>query len=262
MPFTAGMTSLSNENSSLMTPAIVTEVPLSRSVFPITPRSPPTRRRQYPCIRLTLGVRPGTSSSEVNTRPIAPRAPKSEKNEDDTRIPSTRSGLPSPPPVTLQLAPMAAATCSNAVVPDLMSRYWPTESQSRGTLRPGDRCQTIAIRSALLYGSGRRISALATLKIAVFAPMPIASETIAIAANTGDLPSTRTPWRRSLRQVAIHQIVLSAPVTHLLATRFSLSEPGLGHHADLFRAKTGTLPRIVWRNPHARARRAGDADGR
>ncbi len=40
-------------------------------------------------------------------------------------------------------------------------------------------------RSAFAYGSGRSRSALVTLKIAVLAPMPIASDSNAAAAKPG-----------------------------------------------------------------------------
>src|ERR1044071_5876593 len=51
------------------------------------------------------------------------------------------------------------------------------------------------IRSASGYGSGRSRTALTTLKIAVFAPMPSASVRMAMNANPGDLRS----WRRAIR---------------------------------------------------------------
>ena len=57
------------------------------------------------------------------------------------RTPSMRSGAPLP--VMLKLAPIAAATRSNAVFSVLISRYCPSDSQSRGTLSPGDRCHSI-----------------------------------------------------------------------------------------------------------------------
>ena len=119
-----------------------------------------------------------------------------------TRTPSTRSGAPSP--VMLKLAPIAAATPLNVVFSSLMSRYCPSENQSRATFSPGDRCQRIAMRPASGYGSGRRTSAFAALKIAVFAPMPIASDRIATAVNAGALRAARAaPCRRSLRQLSM-----------------------------------------------------------
>ena len=58
------------------------------------------------------------------------------------------------------------------------------------------------MRSACGYGSGRRSSAFVTLKIALFAPMPIASERTATAVKPRDLASTRNPCRTSCRQLS------------------------------------------------------------
>ena len=54
--------------------------------------------------------------------------------------------------------------------------YWPGDGQSWGMLMPGDRSQSTARRSGSGYGSGFSSSALTTLKMAVFAPIPIASD--------------------------------------------------------------------------------------
>src|SRR5258708_27875829 len=52
------------------------------------------------------------------------------------------------------------------------------------------------IRSASGYGSGRRRTALTMLKIAVFAPIPRASVTIATAAKPGFLRNCRSASRK------------------------------------------------------------------
>ena len=57
-----------------------------------------------------------------------------------------------------------------------MSMYCPGDGQSWGMLMPGDRSHSTARRSGSGYGSGLSISALTTLKTAVLAPMPIASD--------------------------------------------------------------------------------------
>ena len=59
------------------------------------------------------------------------------------------------------------------------------------------------MRSASGYGSGRRISAFVTLKIALFAPIPMASDSTATAVKPRDFASTRSPCRRSFHQVSI-----------------------------------------------------------
>ncbi len=49
----------------------------------------------------------------------------------------------------------------------------------------GAACQNVINRSGSFSGSGRNKTAFTTLKIAVFAPIPIASVNTAIAANAG-----------------------------------------------------------------------------
>jgi hypothetical protein len=85
----------------------------------------------------------------------------------------------------LKLAPIVAATSLKTWLSVRMSRYWPVENQSCATLSPGERCQRIAIRSASSYGSGRSSNAFVTLKIAVLAPIPNASDATATAVNAG-----------------------------------------------------------------------------
>ena len=72
-----------------------------------------------------------------------------------------------------------------APLPFLMSKYCAVENQSSVMPRPGDVFQRMTCRSAFLYGSGRSSSALATLKIAVLAPMPIASDSTATMEKPG-----------------------------------------------------------------------------
>src|SRR6266436_2453459 len=62
------------------------------------------------------------------------------------------------------------------------------------------------IRSASGYGSGRSNTALTMLKIAVFAPMPSASVTIATAENAGFLINCRKASRRLLITKGDHRI--------------------------------------------------------
>ena len=66
-----------------------------------------------------------------------------------------------------------------------MSKYCAVENQSSAIPRPGERFHRMSERLASWYGSGRSSSALATLKMAVLAPMPIASDRMAAAVNPG-----------------------------------------------------------------------------
>src|SRR5262249_54080837 len=70
-------------------------------------------------------------------------------------------------------------------------------NQSCVMLRPGERFQRMTSRSASAYGSGRSSSACATLKTAVVAPIPRASDSAAVAANAGVLTKPRRAMRQS-----------------------------------------------------------------
>ena len=78
-----------------------------------------------------------------------------------------------------------------------MSKYCAVENQSSAMPRPGERFHRITSRSASGYGSGRSSSALATLKIAAFAPMPSASDSTTDAAKPGRRSRLRSAWRSS-----------------------------------------------------------------
>ena len=147
---------------------------------PITRWSPPNRRIQNPWLRTAVRGAPGASCSGAKSWPCSGRAPSIGSRFDETRITPTRSG--SPLPVIFRFDPNAIASCSKPVWCVLMSKYCAVENQSSSMFRPGDRFHRIASRSASAYGSGRTSSAYATLKIAVFAPMPIASDKIAAVA--------------------------------------------------------------------------------
>ncbi len=107
----------------------------------------------------------------------------------------TRAGSPSP--MRLEFTPSAIASSSNPEWLVLMSKYWAVENQSSAMFRPGERFQSRTSRSGFAYGSGRRRSALVTLKIDVFAPMPRASERIAAAASPGLFRMPRRAYLRS-----------------------------------------------------------------
>src|SRR6185436_3101515 len=78
-----------------------------------------------------------------------------------------------------------------------MSMYCPGDGQSSGMLIPGDRSQSTASRSGFGYGSGFRSSALTTLKIAVLAPIPIASDATITRVDALLRRIIRTAYRRS-----------------------------------------------------------------
>jgi hypothetical protein len=59
-------------------------------------------------------------------------------------------------------------------------------------LMPGDRSHRTARRSGSGYGSGFRSSALTTLKMAVLAPMPMASDAMMTSERAADRRSVRS----------------------------------------------------------------------
>src|SRR5262249_29168697 len=84
-----------------------------------------------------------------------------------------------------------------------MSTYSPGEGQSCGMFTPGERNHRTAKRSGSGYGSGRSSRAFTTLKIAVFAPIPMASETTITAVRAGVFTRVRTAYRISVCTGAI-----------------------------------------------------------
>jgi hypothetical protein len=83
------------------------------------------------------------------------------------------------------------ASDSNTVLSAFQSRKFGHEIEISGC--DGVDSLRLTMRFASGYGSGRRSTALITLKIAVFAPMPNASVRTAMSVNPGDLRS----WRRA-----------------------------------------------------------------
>src|SRR5260370_10985038 len=73
-----------------------------------------------------------------------------------------------------------------------MSKYCAVENQSWVMSRPGERFHRMTRRSGSRYGNGRSSNAFATLKMAVLAPIPIASESSVAAVNPGERRKPRT----------------------------------------------------------------------
>ena len=84
-----------------------------------------------------------------------------------------------------------------------MSKYCAVENQSWVMFRPGERFHRITNRSGLSYGRGRNSNAFATLKMEVFAPIPIASDNTAASVKPGFLAKERRANRMSCIQVFI-----------------------------------------------------------
>jgi hypothetical protein len=74
------------------------------------------------------------------------------------------------------------------------SKKFPGDVRTRPC--PGAVCQSASKRSGSRYGSGLSKTAFTTLNIAVFAPIPSASVSTAIAVTPGRFNSIRKPkWK-------------------------------------------------------------------
>ena len=81
-----------------------------------------------------------------------------------------------PRPINVPARPCEIESSENDRFSFLTSMNCPGDGQSCGMLMPGDRSHNTVNRSGSGYGSGLSKSALTTLKTAVFAPIPIASD--------------------------------------------------------------------------------------
>src|ERR1044072_8800287 len=88
----------------------------------------------------------------------------------------------------------------------------------------GAESQNVIKRSGSLAASGRNNTALTTLKIAVFAPMPSASVSTAIAVNAGFFANPRNANRISLnnKSITLFPIVRPLECANLLALWYCL----------------------------------------
>ncbi len=149
---------------------------------------PPKRDFHNWWLRITTRV-PGLSSVAAKVRPNIGVARKTS-NRFAVAMPASRwRGSPSPVSVNELLS--YAATDSKAWVCDRKSEK---SGKLSGRSSPVRRSRPRSATSRWLSGkgSGWRITALTTLKIAVFAPMPSARVRTTIAVKPGLLPSTRS----------------------------------------------------------------------
>ena len=151
--------------------------------------SEPKRRCHSEWLRTTTCA-PDRSSSGTNVRPSSAGTPNKSKRFAETRRPSSRSG--SPTPVRLKLRSDIAAIPVKTVFCLCQSRKLGGEGVFFGKPRCVAFSHIITSCSGFLKGSGRSRTALTTLKIAVFAPMPSAITTMAILANAGFFASVRS----------------------------------------------------------------------
>src|SRR5215471_7758328 len=103
-------------------------------------------------------------------------------------------------------------------------------------LMPGDRSHSTVSRSGSGYGRGLSRSALTTLKTAVFAPIPIASDATITTVRPAVRLNVRRAYRRSCRKSVIARLGaginerhrLNLPRTPLTRDVAALGRPGTG----------------------------------
>jgi hypothetical protein len=112
-----------------------------------------------------------------------------------------RPGTTSASPFDVHVNPalFVAASDSNARDCDRQSRKLGCDTANVGQPRSTLLSQTRTRRSGSVNGSGRSITALTTLKMAVVAPTPSASVRAAMAVKPGLFRRARAAYRRSWR---------------------------------------------------------------
>src|ERR1043165_8586734 len=135
-------------------------------------------------------------SSVVKLRPRIGLTPITEKNSAVTFCAINSSGFP--PSVRLARVSAYAAMLSNEVARSFQRMKF----EGPTTFGTSGRCalisQMTAIRSASRYGKRSRNTALTTVKIALFTPIPSASVRTATNVKPGDFSSWRKAKRRSI----------------------------------------------------------------
>ena len=172
-----------------------------RTVFPMTPGSPPKAVPQYACpISVTLGA-PGSRSAGRNARPRAGRRPVKSKKVSATSLVWTTAA---PPPAwSVALDGRIGSTPSRVVA---WSRQNSTAANC-GLMRTwlsGISCQRTTSRSLSRNGNGWMTTCRTTVQSAVAAPMPSPSVPAAVSSNIGCAfrrrAARRTLCRKSARR--------------------------------------------------------------
>src|SRR4030095_4169588 len=171
-------------------------------VRPTTVGSAPNARRQNPSLSSTTRVLPpGRSSSSRKLRPST-----GEIFSVGGKVAVTlRPGMTSASPFDVQVNPalVVAASDSNARDCERQSRKLGCDAANVDQPRSTLLSQTRTRRSGSVNGSGRSITALTTLKMAVVAPTPNASVRAPMAVKPGLLLSAPAAYRRSWRGFVI-----------------------------------------------------------
>ena len=133
----------------------------------------------------------------MKSLPNSGRMPRSGKNPEVASIACRRSAWPCP--VKVKLAGFRAAVEWKRSVLLLKSRNCRTETVVRGRFNVGNWSCRTTTRFGSWIGSGRTRTALTTLKMAAFAPMPTARVSSTVVVKAGLFLSTRNAYRTSLQ---------------------------------------------------------------
>src|SRR5688572_29700068 len=193
--------------------------------------------------RMTTASRPGTRcSSGVKARPMVGSTPISENRLSLTSIPIFSLGGACGSLVKPAVTYENAASPSKLLLWSRMSTksgYEDTRelapSDSRDDVEP-----TVTTSPGRATGSGRKSNASAKLKIALFAPIPTASERTETMVNAGALASMRQPYLTSChsrssqpihspRSTTFRRSIVRTPVLDGRRDGAVLSSPHGGH---------------------------------
>ena len=159
--------------------------------WPTISCDPPKRAIQNEWLISATCLPPGWSSFATKARPNSGRTPRTSKKFQVLRAAGISSA--SPRPLKLKLSFVTAAMLENERLCSWMvvnRRYDISVNSERATA-------TNASRLGSAKGKGRSSNALATVKIAVFAPMPSASVKTATEVKPGLFANMRRAYRRS-----------------------------------------------------------------
>ena len=185
-----------------MTPMIITGSLSRTAVVPITAVSPPNTRRQSGSdSTATAPDADGIESAAAMVRPMRARAPSVENRLVVTSSARTRSadcaGAPAGSPVRRRLyssqLEKPASAKAGTISRSRTYLLYVHGMESTAKKKPGVTVWAVTTnRSAAGNGSGRRRMTFTSVKTAAVAPMPNASDVMAMAVNAGAWRSDRS----------------------------------------------------------------------
>ena len=161
------------------------------SMVRVRPRmlgSAPRCRCQYACDRTATRSPPGSNSSSRNPRPRMGWTPNAGNQPDVTNAPAIDSRVPS---ARRSSKPIPSSAATSSKMPRCARMSSKSAHAMLSDFSRGPFTEILTNRLGSRYGSGRKTTVSTTVKMAVFAPMPSASVTIATAEKTLFLTRSR-----------------------------------------------------------------------